>query len=249
MIIKSNDPQRPEVHVNVKGFVKRAIIKDPLGGLVIKTLERKPGQVGTVRLKNQMDEPMRLQYLRSTIPDVEVELREITPGLEVEVIGRTKGELKKDRYKGEVFFSTGLKREPEFSVYVSIRVMPRVDPSPPAMLLLKEPKPVTRVGSLHCYAPDALEKFRITAIECADPNVKVSFEPTRPPERWMTERMKPPITATAKFTVDIAAPDKLVNDIAKVLISTTDPEFPKIELLVTTNKDAFRAVVYGPDEE
>ncbi len=244
VIIKSNDPVRPEVEFNIKGYVKRAINKTPLGGLVIRTLDTKAGQSGTVRLENQMPEPMKLELQSNSLREMDVEIKEITPGVVYDVIGRTNGEMKPGITRGALTFSTGLQREPKFDVFVRIQIYSNVDPVP-AAIFLAEDKPIQRTVSLQYYGPEGVRKFSVTGAECKNKDIKVSFNPPRPAEDWMT-KMIPPITAVVDAQLTLPPANQLPPEGALIVFTTTDPQCPKVEVLITTDKPAFDLRMYGP---
>jgi hypothetical protein len=240
------NPKQGEAHFKIKGFVKRAILKEPLGGLVVRSLDPKPGQSGKVRLKNQMPEPMRLQLKSSTIRELDVEIKEITPGMEYEVIGRTARELKVGKVRGDLLFTTGLTKEPEFTVPARIEMLAPIELVPPVMYLLKTDKePVQRVVNLQYYGADGVEKFRVTDAQCKDPRIKVTVGPTQPPEEWMRTKLTPPVTAVVRSNVSLPPGAEIPPEGALIEYTTTDPQCPKVDVLVTTDKEAFEARMYG----
>ncbi len=240
------NPKRGEAHFKIKGFIKRAILKEPLGGLAVRSLDTKPGQSGKVRLKNQMQEPMHLELKTSTIHELDVEIKEITPGMEYDVIGRTNQELKTGKVRGDLIFTTGLTKEPEFDVSARIEILAPIELVPPVMYFLKTDRdPAQRVVSLQYYGPDGEQNFRVTSGECKDPRVKVTVGPTQPPEEWMRTKLNPPVTAVVRSTVSLPPGAEIPPEGLIIEYTTTDPECPKVEVLVTTDKDAFEARMYG----
>lgn len=239
-------PKPGEAHFHIRGFIKRAVLREPLGGLVVRALDRKPGQTGKLVLKNQMPEPMRLQLKSSSIRELDVEIREITPGVEYEVIGRTNRELGPGKIHGELTFVTGLSREGEISVPARIEMLSHVELVPPAIYLLKtDASPVQRVISLHYYGPDDPNEFRVTGGTCKDPRVKVTVGPTQPPEAWMRTKLNPPVRAVVQSQVSLPCGAETPPEGFVIEYTTTDPTCPKVELIVTTDKEVFERRMYG----
>ncbi|MCK4341819.1 MAG: hypothetical protein KAY37_08870 [Phycisphaerae bacterium] len=255
VIISSNDPRRlyhdtrykeGEAVFKVKGFVKRAITRTPLGGLVIKSTDTKPGQAGTVRLENQMSEPLKLKLKSSSLREMDVEIKEITPGLVYDVVGRTNREIKPGTIRGELVFTTRLTREPEFTVHVRIKIMWNVESSPPVLFFRKDnDKPMQRAVKLQYYGSESPLSFQVTGTECTCKDISVQVGKTLPPLPWM-KKMTPPIRAYVDVKVSLPPPSQLPPEGAVITFTTNDPQRPKIEVLVTTDKAAFEAKMYSP---
>lgn len=255
VLIYTNDPrqlghepgQKPgEAHFLVKGFVKRAITKTPLGGLAIRSLDPRPGQTGVVRLENQMPEPMQLKLLSNNIRELEVEIKEVKPGMVYDIVGRTKQEMKRGILRGKLEFSTGLAKEPRFIVHTQVRIFNILEPVPAAMLLEKDDTPVQRVVSLHYFGEGGPEKFKVTGVECPNKEVRVTYGDTLPAEPWM-KTMTPPITAHVQAQVFLPPGNKLPPEGVRITFSTSLQECPQVEVLATTDKGAFERIMYGPE--
>ena len=260
VIVASNDPrparelgndrrraQPGEAVFRVKGHVKRAIVRNPLGGLVIKTLDGSPGQSGKVRLENNMDHPMQLKLRSNTMRELDVEIKEIAPGAIYDIVGTTTRALPYGRYRGQLSFTTGLSREPNYSVSMRVDVMRRVEPSVPAMLLrATDAAPETRTVSLYYYGPGGPANFRVTGVETSDPRVKVQLGQTLPPHEWMA-RITPSVTARVQMQISLPAGTEFPPEGVTMTFLTNDPDHPRITMLATTNKSAFEKAMYGTD--
>lgn len=257
VIVFVDDPRRDRVEMTIRGVVKRAIRREPLGGLVIRMLAdtvvngvrvAKAGQVGRVRLDNQMDEPMRLSLKSSSLKELDVQLEEVTPGLTYNVGARTTQDLKIGTISGEVVVTTGLSRDAEYGIPVRVQVYGLVEPSPPAMLFLRNetepPKPNPRRVSLHYYGADGTEGFKVTSAETSDPSVKVTVRPVRPADDWM-KKMTPTITAIIDAEVMLPAPSQLPEKGVVITFHTNVPGFERVQILATTSKPAFEEKIYG----
>ena len=247
--IPSNDPTRPVVEFKVQGVVKRVITRTPLGGLVIRAIDTKPGLTGTVRLENQMPEPMQLKLLSNNLNGLEVEIKEITPGKVYDVIGKTTREFKPGTItRGTLLFSTGLQREERLPISARVEIKARVDPVPPAILLdaFFDQKPGSRIVSLQYYGTG---KFEVTGAESTSPEVKVTEIGVALPPSGGMETILPKITSIVQTRIAVPAVDKLPEEGAVVVFKTSDPESPKVEVLVTRNRAAWELKMYGPPEE
>lgn len=244
VIIRSNDPQKPRVEFPVTGFVKRAVTRDPLGGLVIRTLNASPGDSGVVTLENQMPEPMKLELLSNTADFFDLQVVEVAPGLKYQVVGRTKKALAPGRYTGEIVFKTGLSREPEFRVPAALQVLNEVELSPPVMLFANDDKNLQRVVRLYYYGPDGIAGFQVLGVDCDHPDVKVELGPTVAPDPWMAT-IKPTITAQVIANVRVPHPQAFPPKGIPIIFRTNIKGLERIELIATTNRQVMNDAMYG----
>lgn len=245
VIIESSDIVTPKVEFAIKGFVKRAIVRNPLGGLVIRTRERAPGATAAVRLENQLAEPMKLELVQSTIPELDIRINEITPGVAYDVIGKTTGALPPGILRGDLTFRSGLSREGTFSIPVRIQTLGKIEPVPAAILLrVEDAAPVTRKVQLQYFGSDGVAGLRITEATSNNPAVRVTVGIARPPEAWMA-KLTPPVTALVD--ADIASPGgkDLPAGGVQVTFKTSDAEMPEVVVDVTTDKSVFERRMYG----
>jgi hypothetical protein len=247
VIISSNDPQRPTVEMKISGEVKRAVKRTPLGGFVIRTLDTEPGQTGTVRLENQMPEPMKLRLSGSNLQDwLDVEIKEVTPGQVYDVVGRTKKELPPEGLRGTLQFDTGLSKEATMTVHARIHVLSRVELVPPVIYLdpKHDNKPSERWVSLQYYGHDA---FSVTQAECKTPGVHVKLRPTEPPSSGL-ENIVPRMTSLVRTTVSLPPASAIPPEGAVIEYTTSDPQFPEVRVRVTTDTQVWHATIQGPPE-
>ncbi len=247
VIIESNDPLRPKVEFNVSGFVRRAIKRTPLGGLVIRSLERGPGLSGVARLENQTSEPMQLRLVSNGLPGLDVEIQEVVPGLTYDIVGRTNRPMPPGTTRGDLVFSTGLQREPRFTLSAAVRILSLVEASPPAIYMdLKTrelARPSERLVNIHYYGSGA---FSITGVECPDPNIKVSYGATEPPGEL--GKLTPPVRAVVRARVSLPPASAIPREGVKIVFNTSVPDHPKCEVLVTTDQKAWEETIKGPQE-
>jgi len=247
VIIESNDPVRPTVEMPIEGVVRRAVKRTPLGGLVIRTLDGSPGQAGSVRLENQMPAPMRLKLVSTNFPALDVEVREVTDGLAYDVIARTKRELQPGEVlRGTLVFSTGLEKEAKLSLSARVEVLNRVQTVPPLIYLDPRTGGTTseRTVTVQYYGTGA---FKVTAAESSHPDVTIKLSPTEPPSSGV-EKFVPRITAIVRAKVSLPPASALPPDGALITFTTSDPDFPKVGLQVTTDPKVWDLKVRGPPE-
>lgn len=246
LIINSNDPQRPTFYFRIKGFVKRAVHIDPDGGLAIRTLAGKAGLTMKVRLENQTTEPMKLKLSGTTLADVlDTELKETNAGLAYELTAWTKKDLPPGIVRGTLRFSTGLEREKTYDVSVRIQVIAALDPSPPVIWLdpAEAAGPSERMVNVFYYGT---EQIAIDRVECPLPSVTASAGPVQQASEGM-KRMTPPVTSWFQIKVSLPPASALPPEGTKIVFHTNDPQCPKLELPVTTDRALLERGLKGPD--
>ncbi|QOJ15049.1 MAG: DUF1573 domain-containing protein [Planctomycetia bacterium] len=245
--IFSTDPVTPEAKFEIKGFVKRAVTMEPMGGLVIRATDPAKPLEGRVKLKNHMDEPFKIEVLgRELITAFDIEVKEIEPGRLVEIVAKTRPPLTYGTTSSSLVVKTGIAREAQINVPVQARIFERVHVAQPAMLFIKQDtKPAKRGIEVHYFGED--ENFMITGVCCKNPLFKAAVGPKSPPPAWM--RSIPPVP---KFVFSISMdipPGPQIPDAGVVFdITTNDPDYPLVQTVVTLNKDTFQALTYrtGP---
>lgn len=242
VIVESNDARRPKVEFSIKGQVKRAVTRTPLGGLVIRSLDPRPGQTGVVRLENQMPQPMTPTLRGHTLPMLDVELREVTPGLVYDVVGRTNATVPVGTVRGAVLLATGLEREPTLTIPARVEIVGRVELVPPAIYIRPgERTAQQRVVRIQYYGEG---EFKVLKAHPPGDAVRITVGPVQPPAAWQ-KRLTPAPTAVAEARVQLPPAAELPGDRVVVTLETSDPQAGPVELLVTTDKQAFQEKMYG----
>ncbi len=242
----SNDPALRSHAFVVSGFVKRAILADPYNGVWLRTASGAPGQTPkVVRLNNELAEPMKLTLTANTAPFVDVEIKEVKPGLEYEIITRTKQELKPGRIRGSLIFSTGLSRESNYRVPVVIDVVPPLHVEPRAIMvdnnIAGQPYPV-RV--LYFGEKKDLQLLRYDA---TPRQVPVAYSPLAPPiPSWAP--FKPPIQLMSTANITVPNPADVPPQGITIRFVPNDGSITPAEVLLTTDRQVFDRVVHGPPE-
>jgi hypothetical protein len=138
-----------------------------------------------------------------------------------------------------------LSREKTVTVPFRIQVLEKIETVPAAILLRTADKPVERTVSLQYYGPEGVDKFRVTDVKVSHPDLaKVTLGPTKKPEAWMAQ-MKPPITATLDLRVALPEGAKIPPGGITLEFLTSDPDVPKVDVVVTTDKSVFEKRMYG----
>jgi len=248
IIINTNDPQRPTYYFRIKGFVKRVVNITPEGGLALRTLDGRPGQVMTARLENQTGQPLRLRLTGKTIPDLEVEVKEVNSGQSYDLVAWMTKELPPGIVRGSLQFSTGLEREETYSVPVRIQVLSLIEPAPPVLWV--DPRASAsnqrsqRWVNVVYYGT---EEFAVRNVSCPHPEVEVAVTPPEPASAGM-KLLKPPPTATMQLKVVLPPVSALPAGGTSIVIETNDPKCPKFEIPITTDRQLLEDKLKGPPE-
>jgi hypothetical protein len=238
-------PDATEYVFEIKGFVQRAVVLSPAAGLFIRTRSGAPGQTAVARLDNQMPEPMKPRIVKNTVPWMDFDLREVNPSVSCEIEGRLSRPLKPGRYRGTLVVATGLSRDAEYTVSVRARVLDAVEVEPPVVMptdgrgLGRGPLPI----SLHYYGDRA--DFAITAVECSNPAVQVTYSKAVPASAQGLERIQPPIKLIINTQVTAPPVKDIPSQGITVKFRTNDPACPVGELLLTNDRAAFDERMLG----
>lgn len=244
VIVESNDPTRPRVEFPIKGHVRRAVTRTPLGGLVIRTADTSPGQIGRLRLENQTDQPMRLRIVRGGIDGVDLRVEEVTPGLTYDVVGKTTRRFEPGVQRSDLVLSTGLTREPTMTVALQLRIMAMVEPIPRAIYLTPNRDEITRRPVSFRYYGDKSD-FRILSGSAEHGDFKAEVGPVGPPRGGMA-KIKPTPKRIARMYLTLPKPSDIPDGMT-IKFQTNDPENPEVEILVTSDKAAFQRAMYGTE--
>lgn len=241
VIVFSNDPGQAQATLDIKGVVKRAVTMEPQGGLFVRALDPNGSYSCTVRLKNFEAEPMKLAIKQNNAPGWDFQINEITPNLEYEVVATIRGPLQAGTTKGSLLLSTGLKREPNFNIPVRVTIYGRIELVPRAFMFLKEDAdPAKRSASVEYYG--TAEDFNVTDVTVSIPEVKAKIGNRRPGP-------KSNVGPTAKWVIPVqleVPPGKeLPPENVMVQIMTNDPDYPILDVVITTNSDVYQAVQHN----
>ena len=146
-----------------------------------------------------------------------------------------------------MLFSTGLSRDERYGVPVQVRILSRVESVPPAIWL--DPAfastDTKRTISLQYYGTGS---FEVTGVQTSDPRVTVTRKPTVPAAGGL-EKLQPPVSAVVNAEASLPAASEIPPNGVTIVFTTSDPACPKVEVLVTTSREAWEAKMYGPPEE
>jgi hypothetical protein len=241
--IYSNDPANPEVTFHIRGEVKRAVILEPMGGVVIRGLDPYAVQSASARVRNQMDAPMTLKVNSQSTPQFDVTLKEVVPGKEWEVQATSKPPLGYGMNRGTIVATTGLDREPTITIPISARILDRVNLVPPAFLFVREdPKPSKRGLDIEYYGTG---EFMVEKVESSDPSLKFAVGQPRGPADWQV-KLPPTPKTIVPISVDVPPGTQLPPAGIELIIHTNDPDYRVLKVLFTTQGHHFNQISHAP---
>ncbi|MBL8878369.1 MAG: DUF1573 domain-containing protein [Phycisphaerales bacterium] len=241
--IFSNDPTSPSGHkMTLTAFVKRAVMVEPMGGVVFRTLDPNHAGEARCRLTNQDDKPMRPEVVASDLSKFEAKIEEIEPGRVYEVVAKTRPPFPWGMTRESLTLRTGLDRMPQVSVTVTCNVIPKVNLVPKAFLFLpEETQPQRRAINVEFYGTN---ESRITKATCTSDKVNVALGPVQPPPDWQ-KKMTPCPRAVQNISLIIPPGPQIPREGMSVIIETTEPGFERVEVLLTTNNEKYKELMYG----
>ncbi|MEW6250713.1 MAG: DUF1573 domain-containing protein [Planctomycetota bacterium] len=246
--IATNDPATPEFSFKIAGTVKRAVLMEPLGGVYLRTVDAKAGQTPKpVRLKNVLAEPMKLELTANSVPWLEVEIKEITPLVEYELVTRTTRELKPGRVRGTLTFSTGLSREGTYQVPVTFDVLGRFHAEPRAIFAndALAGKPFQNVRLMYFGEQ---KEARVAKAEASVPGRPITVAGLAAPDT-MWKQYTPRLTLTGLASFTMPDPKDVPPEGIMLRFTVDDASCPVAEVLITTDRNAFDLRLQGAPEQ
>lgn len=245
--IFTNDPTQPSgSKMELTAFVKRAVMIEPMGGVVFRTLE--PGFNGEsrCRLINQDDKPMLPEVVFSGLTKFDAKIETIESGRVYEIVARAKPPFPWGMTRETLTIRTGLERSPEVSITLTCNVIPRVNLVPKAFLFLREDQQQQRRAiNVEFYGEG---DSRITRAYATNDKVNVALGQIQPPPEWQ-KRMTPSPRAVQNISLIVPSGSTIPPEGVLVIIETNEPGFERVEVLLTTDNDQYRQIMYGSSNE
>jgi len=226
VFLNTNDPERGRVEIKVRGTVKALLEATPGDVLNFAGLDTDSRETRSIKLVNRYPEPLHLK-LR---PDqnfgaFEVELKEVVPGQEYELVATTRPPLRKGANMAAVVVETGLKEVSELTYSLSAFVQPRVMVSPAFLTVMPQvdkPKDYTIAVQYRVSNP-----LQIKEIKPSTDLIKCELLPPNPP---------PADSRVASHQIRVTLPpyQDLPPDgaVIEILTDDPDPEFQKLTVQV-----------------
>ena len=147
--ITTSDRSNSTMQVQLKGNVWHPIEVTPLYAIMNIPADATNGSA-TVRIINNLDEPVTLSPPQSTNPSFVAEVKTIQPGKEFQLIVSTTGSLNPGNIQGQIVLKTSSTNAPVLNVIAMANVQPAVMVSPSQIVLPPGPltNPITHVISI-----------------------------------------------------------------------------------------------------
>lgn len=239
--IKSNDPARAEVFFDISGFVRRAVQMTPPYGLGFRMLDPSASPAQTVRLVNQEPEPMQVELKPFASGKFSAELREVRPGQEYEVVVTARPPFSRTPLRDILEIGTGLKEEPLLQVSVRAQLVGRVELYPVVFYMGPTiTERVRRTALVQYFGADP--QFKVTSVVCQDPNIKITQAPPEAGSKALPGQLQ--TTLTVRLDLDLPPSSAIPAAGVPIKVSTNDPDFSEVQLIVTTDPTLYRKLTH-----
>lgn len=242
VFVMSNDPDEPNKEFRLDGYVMRAVTVSPKSGLALRAVDVDKPQSVEVTLTNHEPDPMKLEVMSRT-GRFDVDLKEVEKGKIWTVRITTMPPMPYGMNQGSVRLKTDVEREPTISLPIRAHMLPRVEASPPAILIHKTLKEHTRrTVRVRTYADQ--RAFKVLDVHPGDSGIKVDVEPTQP-VNW-NRGAEPAPKFESRVALTLPPGGDIPDEGVTVKIKTNDPQFSEVEVFVTNNPTDFRKRIGTP---
>lgn len=207
--ITTNDPDQPNVRIDVTGEVKPLYSTSPAEGLIFDRLTSDSQVSRSIRIQSKYEGPLRLKLRAGDDHGpFAIELKEIQPGVEYELTATTRPPLHEDFARATVVIETDVERSPEIHIPVHALVQQDVSLRPKlirAQRLLITPKEETITVTYRADKP-----IRVTEVRPSAADIKIETLPphaAREGGGWVEQ----PIRVTLPPGDQLPAGDVFVN--------------------------------------
>lgn len=219
MLVKSNDPLQPNLVLQLKGIYWSPIEIYPLTALLFLPPHTDQKLSTTVRIVNQMEQPLKLEAPVSSVPYLTARVSEATPGKEFHVVVDTVPPFPHQDIQATIRLATNSKETPIIELNVVVIAQPEILITPPQMFLPAElpPVPEPYTISIRNQSPGAIT---LKDPACNAPGAKVELRET---------------TAGKDFELVVRFPQEMAKDPAQsfqITVNTSLASQPQISIPV-----------------
>jgi len=212
--VLTNDPDRKEVAIPVKGNVKPLFTTTPNNRINFQVVGEEEAQTQVMRLQSRYDKPLALKLKEGQdFGRFEVKLNELVPGKEWDLVVTTKPPLPVGFSRANVVLETGLETPESVSFFVSANAQPRVFATPPKLYVAANNKEPSQ-QILRVQSRDAKKPLKITGLEAKPDSIKCELLPEEAPVNDVVVR---------QIRVTLPAYDDLPAEGGKLVIHVDDP--------------------------
>ena len=174
MLVKSNDPIQPNLVLQLKGLYWTPIEIYPLTALLFLPPHTDQKLSTTVRVVNQMEQPLKLEAPVSSVPQLTARLIEVTPGKEFHVVVDTVPPFPHKDIQATIKLATNSKETPSIDLNIVVIAQPEILITPSQMFLPVELPPVSEpyTISIRNQSPNAIT---LKDAACNAPGAKVEI--------------------------------------------------------------------------
>ena len=219
MLVKSNDPVQPNLVLQLKGLYWTPIEIYPLTALLFLPPHTDQKLATTIRVVNQMEQPLKLEPPVSNVPQLAARLIEVTPGKEFHIVVDTVPPFPHKDIQATIKLATNSSETPSIDLNVVVIAQPEILVNPSSMFLPIElpaaPEPYTiniRNQSPHpitlkdaaCNAPGAKVEIRETTPgKDFDLIVRFSQEMAKEPEKIFQITVNTSLASQPQITIPV----------------------------------------------
>jgi len=179
LMVKNNDPERPDLILQLKGNYWMPIEIYPLTALMFLPPQTDQKLSTTIRVVNRLEKPLKLQAPVSSVPQLTARLVEHTPGKEFHIVVDTVPPFAHKDIQATIKVATDSPETPSIDIKVVVIAQPELTVSPQQMLLPVDlpahPKPY--VINIRNSSQDNIKLEKPT---CDAPGSRVEIRETTP---------------------------------------------------------------------
>lgn len=225
--VRTNDPTKPAVEIEVKGTVKALFLATPSEIISFQNLDAGDAETLTIKLENKYTEPLKLKLKEGQEFDkFGIELKELKEGHEYELTAKTRPPLNMGFNRTQAIVETGFDKVPTVTYQVTANVQPRVLASPPQLFVTAAAsQPMQQMVRVQYRASNPL---KITEVKATPDTIKTEILP--PAE---------PVAGSKVAFLQLAVTLPAFNDLpdkSEIQILTDDPSPEYQKLVVPVSK-------------
>ncbi len=179
MLVKSNDPVQPNLVLQLKGVYWSPIEIYPLTALLFMPPHTDQKLSTTVRIVNQMEQPLKLEAPVSSVPQLTARVSEATPGKEFHVVVDTVPPFPHQDIQATIRLTTNSAETPSIELNVVVIAQPEIVITPPQMFLPVELPPVPEPYTIS-IRNQSKDNITLKDAACNAPGAKVEIREINP---------------------------------------------------------------------
>jgi hypothetical protein len=219
LLVKSNDPVQPDLVLQIKGLYWMPIEVHPLTALLFLPPHTDQKLSTTIRVVNQMEQPLTLESPVVSVPQLIARVIEATPGKEFHVVVDTVPPFEHKDIQATIKLTTNSPETPTIECTVVVIAQPELVVTPLQMFLPPElpaePQPYTI--TIRNQSPNAIT---LKEAACDAPGTKIEIRETTPGK---------------EFELTVLFPQDMAKDPSQpfvITVNTSLPSQPQVRIPV-----------------